>query len=345
MSAPSRQERMLNLVSLLLRSRRPVPWGEIRSNVVGYDDRGPSDDTVRRRFERDKATLREMGIPIEFDPPDTPGGGGYRIPRGEAFLPRLELTPEETAALAMLGRFAQADVAGAVSAPLAAALQKLQFDAPVPQAAQATVEERYVFHRFAQGRNRREAANLRAVAEAVVKRRTIAFTYYAIGADKVSGRKVDPYGVGFHEGRWYVVGRSHKRRAVRSFRMDRIRGDVKLARPGAAGPDFEPPKDFSLGEHLGRPPWAFGRSPRVKTVVRFSPKVAWMVKESLGDEDKWADLEDGGGVLERPVADADAMLCWVLRFGPEAVIEAPEELRRKAIEVLKSVREMHASER
>ena len=38
----------------------------------------------------------------------------------------------------------------------------------------------------------------------------------------VSFREVDPYGLVFHAGRWYVTGFDHKRGEIRTFRLDRI---------------------------------------------------------------------------------------------------------------------------
>lgn len=340
MAKTPQQERLLNLAALLLRSRRPVPWRGIRGSVVGYNDPGLSEATANRRFERDKATLREMGIPIEFDPLDGPEGG-YRIPRDEAFLPKLELSAEEAAALAVVGRFAQADVAGCVAGPLASALRKVRFDAPPEAGPQRAAEERFLFHRFGPEENAQEAGNLRALTDAVVENRTVRFTYYAIGADRTSRRTVDPYGVGFHGGRWYLVGKSHKQRAIRSFRVDRIQGAVQRTNP-SGGPDFQPPAGFRLEDHLGKPPWDFGKAAPVRAKVRFSPKVAWMVKETVSAGDEWADEEGGGGTLERSAADPSALLAWALRFGPEAEVLAPPELRRQAAETVRAVREMYA---
>jgi proteasome accessory factor B len=138
----SRQERLLNLVALLLRSRRPVPWDLIRERVHGYDDPDESDATVARRFERDKAALRELGIPVRFHPADPPNPEGYSIPREAVFLPQLRLSPQEVTLLAVGVRFARADVAGPIADSLTSALQKLQFDSPIPGDVRATVEER-----------------------------------------------------------------------------------------------------------------------------------------------------------------------------------------------------------
>src|SRR6266545_4290597 len=92
-----RLERLTNLVSLLLETRRPLTLEEIVERVPGY----PTErESYRRQFERDKATLREIGVPISLEAlyafdQET----GYRIPREDYELPALDLTDDERVAL------------------------------------------------------------------------------------------------------------------------------------------------------------------------------------------------------------------------------------------------------
>ena len=73
-------ERQLNLVICLLSTRQFVSAEYIRANVGGYYENDSSDDAFYRMFERDKADLRELGIPVITGP--TSGFGetedGYR---------------------------------------------------------------------------------------------------------------------------------------------------------------------------------------------------------------------------------------------------------------------------
>src|SRR6266496_6241745 len=92
-----RLERLTNLVATLLDTRRPLTLDEIVELVPGY----PDDKLAhRRQFERDKETLRGIGIPVRLEPVDDLGPEqGYRIPPDEYYLPPLDLTPDEQAAL------------------------------------------------------------------------------------------------------------------------------------------------------------------------------------------------------------------------------------------------------
>ncbi|RYF04042.1 MAG: WYL domain-containing protein, partial [Deltaproteobacteria bacterium] len=89
----ARTERLLNLLTLLLNSRRPVALREIRQldEFAAYWTQDPK--SGERAFERDKAALLELGVPLRWVAADTDedeeGGGGYVIDKDRYFLPAL----------------------------------------------------------------------------------------------------------------------------------------------------------------------------------------------------------------------------------------------------------------
>ena len=97
----SKVERMMNLVIALLSSRGYLTAERIRASVAGYSE-CPTDEAFSRMFERDKAELRDLGIPLEtgkvsaFEPTE-----GYRIKRDAYALPDIDLTRDEAAAVAV----------------------------------------------------------------------------------------------------------------------------------------------------------------------------------------------------------------------------------------------------
>src|ERR671912_2188425 len=121
--AAKRAERLVNLVIALLSTRQYVTAARIRATVPGYEaDDGSerADEAFKRMFERDKAELREMGVPLEtgrtsaFDTED-----GYRIARADYELPELTLTGEEAAAVGLALRlWESAQLAGAAQSAL-----------------------------------------------------------------------------------------------------------------------------------------------------------------------------------------------------------------------------------
>src|SRR3989475_5467699 len=96
-SMADRLGRLTNLVAVLLDTRRALTVEEIVDRVPGYPE---EPDSYRRQFERDKATLREIGVPISLESlyafdQET----GYRIHRADYELPPLDLTDDERVAL------------------------------------------------------------------------------------------------------------------------------------------------------------------------------------------------------------------------------------------------------
>src|SRR5438270_3713430 len=112
-----RLERLTNLVAVLLETGRPLTLEEIVERVPGY----PAErESYRRQFERDKATLREIGVPISLESlyafdQET----GYRIHRADYELPPLDLTDDERVALHLAVTAVRLE--GGAGAPSAAA--------------------------------------------------------------------------------------------------------------------------------------------------------------------------------------------------------------------------------
>jgi len=341
MASISKGERLLNLVSFLLKSRRPVTPAEIRDSVVGYRDEQLSASSMERRFSRDKAALRELGVPLKFIAEGDPEGSGYVIPRDTYFLPHLPLSTAEAAILAVAGRFALAGAAGPVSDALQSALRKLQFDANIPGEIRETAEERFLFHPISAEGNKSERENLRALTLAVLNRHAVRFSYYAIGQDRVERRTVEPYGVGFSEGHWYLVGHDRKRKEIRVFRADRIRGEVRRVHEDAGSPEFEVPADFRVQDHVGVPPWMYGKAAPVEVKVRLDADVAFMVRMRPAPDDRWEDQPDGSAILRRKASNPDALVSWVLGLGGHARVIDPPEFRERVRRALRAMAAAH----
>ena len=66
--AARRQQRLVSLVLCLLSTRQFITAERIRDTVEGYqvsDDAANPDEAFKRAFERDKAELRDLGVPLE----------------------------------------------------------------------------------------------------------------------------------------------------------------------------------------------------------------------------------------------------------------------------------------
>jgi proteasome accessory factor B len=317
-----KEERILNLLSALLAARAPLPFSGIRGKVVGYDD-DASREALEKRFDRDKATLRKLGVPVEYVLEDEFGQTGYRVARERFFLDEIHFTVEEGIVLAALQRALSGK--NALRDGLHSALLKLGVDSPLPQALRESVGEQQVLDpRLSTGR-RDEAERLGAISEALLALRPVAFSYYSLGRGEVSDRTVEPYGVGYARGHWYLVGRDTAKGELRVFRTDRIRSQVRLLPPGG----YEIPGGFSLGDHLDFRPWDLGGGRSVEVRIRFTPDVAWMIGENLRTGQEFSSAPDGSGVLTLRARAPRKLVPWVARHGTAAEILDPPWLREE----------------
>lgn len=335
-----RLERLLNLLSFLLRARAPVAWADIKGRVVGYDD-DASHETLERRFERDKGELRALGFPIEYTAGDEHGNDGYRIPKVDVFLPTLELAPADAAVLALVGRVAAPGLPPDLAEHLASAIRKLAFMALDHEGPDAQEGEQLLFAAEPGPHAAAGPPHLDVVVEAVAQRRSVQFEYYAISHDRAQQRLVDPYGVGFYGGHWYLVARDRERDQVRSFRLDRIRSQPAPLSEATEEGDFEPPVDFRLSDHLGRQAWELpeprpGVEP-VEATIRIDSTMAWMVREHPPRDSQIEATPDGGVRLSVRTERPEALVRWVLRHTVHAVVEEPPWLRQRCADAARHI--------
>ena len=231
-------ERMLNLVIALMNTDVAMTREQVRRVVVGYGD-APSDEAFFRMFERDKDTLRALGIPVS-----TVGLGGhtdevgYRIDQDAYGLGRIDLTPAELGVLSLAARF-WADKS--LRTHMARAMVKLRAaGAPGPTSdALAGLAPRVRAAGDAYG----------PLLEGISERRTASFRYRAATDGHVRTRRVQPWRIAARGGGWYLLSHDLERDAPRVFRLSRIEGRVRLSGPPGA---FEIPEDLDTDQMLGR---------------------------------------------------------------------------------------------
>lgn len=223
--AARRTERLLNLVICLLHTRSYLTAERIRELVAGYEE-APTDEAYKRMFERDKEDLRDLGIPLETGTnsawEDEPG---YRIARRDYALPDITLAPAEAAAIGLAARMWSS---ASMSAAATRALRKLEAAgvdvAPLPEGLQPQVEA--------------SGSAFPLLAEAVHDGRRVSFDYRGAGDAEPVKRTVEPWGVVWWHGRWYLVGLDTDKSATRVFRLSRIVGEPKPV--GRAGVVIRP---------------------------------------------------------------------------------------------------------
>src|SRR5512135_208771 len=168
--------------------RRPITARDVKSNVEGYSEM--SDEAFARRFYSDRAELRDLGVPLQSQRDEFTGEELYTLRSENYFLPELELTDDELAALQtsfflLEGQFAYAE-------PLRLALQNLALgrgglgDAP---AAGGGLRVEVLDPDYSPELSGR----LGKLEAAISKQRTVRFPYRAISTNELTERTVNPY--------------------------------------------------------------------------------------------------------------------------------------------------------
>jgi len=335
-------ERLMNLVAFLLASGEPVPFATIRKTVVGYNDLA-REDAVEKRFDRDKKELREIGIPVEYVSSDEQGRDGYYIPRERYFHHELELTPEEASLLVVLANSARGGT-DAISSNLRSALLKMAIDSPLQEEVQEAISQRHV-RAFSRGkRDRAVLDNLDRLVAAIAERKEVRFKYRKPNSREAAPRTVHPYGLGYREGEWYLVGEDQGRSDVRQFKVARIQGAVHGKR--GRGGDFAVPPGFEIEQYVERAPWEFQEGKREWAQVLFHADVAWMVEESVKPGQRFERRPDGSGVLHLEVRKGpethQRLLHYFGAFSAQCAVLKPAWLRKQAIAHLESLKERYA---
>ena len=319
--------RQLSLVAFLMAERRPLTARDVKQNVEGYSEM--SDEAFARRFYSDRSELLSLGVPLESQRDEFTGEELYTLRSENYFLPPLELTDDELAALQtclylLEGQFAYAE-------PFRLALQNLALGRP--GFAQAPTETAVRVEVRDPDYSPELAGRLSKLETAISKQRTLKFDYWGIARDKTRPRTIDPYALLPHEGSWYVIGRDHAAEEIRTFRVSRIRGEIRFATRRER--DFRLPSEFSAQAHRPPPAWQMGEIVG-EARIELSGDTAWWVERTLRRSGR---LEDN--VFVTPYANLEHLAAWVLRLDGRAVPLEPDELRREVAASLRRVRERH----
>src|SRR6266542_4759555 len=307
--------------------RRPLTARDVKSNVEGYSEM--SDEAFARRFYSDRAELLALGVPLQSQRDEFTGEELYTLRSENYFLDKLELDDDELAALQtalylLEGKFAYAE-------PLRLALQNLAlgrpgFDEPASDTAVRVEVLDPDYSPEMPGR-------LGKLEGAISKQRTIKFPYYSISRNRQGERTVNPYGLLSDNGSWYVIGHDLDRKDIRTFRVSRIRGDIRFATRRER--DFRIPADFDIDVYRGRPPWQIGDL-LGEARIELAGDTAWWVERAYGNAGQ---LQEGAFVTE--YSSLAQLASWILRQDGRAIPLEPDGLRREVAQTLRAVRDLH----
>lgn len=296
-------ERMLNLVALLTESNRPLTLEDIGNYMVSqYPEKA---EARRTAFERDKKSLRKLGVPITMQVLGGSDAGktAYSIDRAEYKLINFELTEDELSALQQAAALVQIDTQWGKQA-----VQWLGGDV-------VDSHSHTVAHVDARSQE------LPQLWSAIAKNCSISFPYHG------RERTVHPYGLISRNGFWYLVAFDTTRESQVTYRVDRFEGAATVGEPGA----FTRPTDFDLATAFERDAKAFPGTDTQVATVRLDRRIAPGVVRELGDEAVVAVRADGSVDVEVSCGNRVAFRSWLYAMVDRAEVISPESVRNEIV--------------
>ncbi|HEY1655804.1 MAG TPA: WYL domain-containing protein [Candidatus Tumulicola sp.] len=305
-------------IILLVRLLNAIDEGnhsfEILKERIAEGGKRPSTRSLRRYL----AILADAGFPWHFDRT----AGAYRFAGGYS-LKRLDLSNGELFGLVAL-RSLGASIGGAIGSSIDEVTEKLVGTAG--RGAKARVESpapvTFQLSEIRLDRHGERAFALLSSAERVS--RSVAFAYLDKNGNR-SARTIDPYGFIINAGRVYCVGYDHGRKDKRTFAVDSVSAPVVLAKT------FVRPDGFRIEEYAaGSISGVLHASEASSVRVAFAARVAKAAMAARIVAERSIDRGDDGTVeITYRVNDVDELVRWVLGWGVQAEIVAPEEARRR----------------
>ena len=147
-------------------------------------------------------------------------------------------------------------------------------------------------------------------------------TYRSADRETALRYELHPYGLVEHRGTLYIVGYSSHRRAIRTWKLDR------LSSTELTGKKFQRPPDFDLSAHFET---AFaiiiGQQPQT-IKVRFAPSAArYVLEKKMHASQQNEKLPDGTLIAQFELSSLLEIKSWILSFGAQAEVLGPPELR------------------
>lgn len=294
-------ERLINLVLALKDSSQPLNGKWIIDHVSGYGD--GSQESRRRKLNRDIAQLRELGFDIDAT------DDGYLMDFTRTV--DVHFTQEEMGVIALASQFAlSGDLAALgrrawVKLSAAGSLGTVAPIHGVPDSTDLTGPD--------------FSTLLRSITESTV----VHFLYYPSVEDEPSRRTVEPWALVPESGRWYLACFDLKRGKPRSFRLARINSIQETSTPATHS---DQRANIAPSELVRSQVHRDGSGHSSQAVIRVSPRNSGRIIELLRahnlhpekrTDTRWGIADDNAGQL-RSCALAEA---------PEVVIEEPQDYR------------------
>lgn len=307
------QTERLYKIERLLRGRRKVPMSRLLHDL----------EVTRATINRDLALLRDrIRMPIVYDR----ALRGYRFDAAEPDAPPYELpglwfNSREIHALLAFHHFLENLDPGLLSAHIAPVKERIK--ALLQSKDQALEQITRRVRILPQAARAAEPACFQHLAHALLERKRLRLTYHGRARDATTDRVVSPQRLAHYRDNWYVDVWDHRKRALRTFSVDRIRDPKLLDREAKDIPDER------LDRHFASSYGIFAGKAKRKAVLRFTPERARWVAEEHWHPQQIGRFDGDHYVLEVPYSDPRELVMDILKFGSDIEVLAPAALRQQ----------------
>ena len=307
-------ERLINLTIALLATKRYLTKSEIFNSVEGYEG---TPETKERMFERDKDDLRSLGIEIEvgsFDPLFN-DEAGYKIKQEKYQFELGDISSTDVSLLSLAAEAWQEASFGDVAQRALLKLRSIGI-------ASDEISIPGSVHKLNDG-----GQDLSLITKAIAQNQILNFAYLD-SSMKIFQRRVVPIALSTRSGYWYLTGVDQEIQEIRTFRVDRIQGEVSASE----GPrDFETPVGFDASKALSHSPTNDFAVIDVRVGKATSLRALAISTKSLGEWDQ----------IRVPIFNLDSVASLVLWHGQDAFVQEPQNLRELVIQHLEALVHNH----
>ena len=282
---------------------------------------GVSEKTIRRDLE----TFQAAGFPLK-ETVEEFGRKKWHIEGGKA-EPGLHFAYDEAIALHLGRRFLE-PLAGTVFWEAAQRAFKKVRATLGAEALKYIDQFGTMFHQTMVGAAdyTKKAELIDELMVGIEDQKAVFITYQSLRATEPVTYDIYPYGLIYHRGALYLVGKKPQDEEICHWKVSRIE-DAEVTKV-----HFQRPGDFDLQQHLAKSFGVYHGVGDVKIKVRFASSVARYVSESNWHESqKLTEQKDGSVVAKFQLSDTEEIKRWIMSFGQHAVVVEPESLRDEIV--------------
>ena len=280
--------------------------------------------TTERTIYRDMKMLEGAGIPYFFD-----GEAKCYGIRRDFFMPPVQLTLDESLALAALAEHVGGQEQVPFTKAASRAISKIRGQLPSPIRRELEQIEDHVAIKLSAASPPESSADVYETMRSALSRKlALRCEYESLSKKKPQAFILKPYTLFFNQRAWYVVGDHSKHNDVRCLKLNRF------SRIEPTDHSYVIPKSFSLNRHLGNA-WRMIRGDKTfKVELDFDPEFAETIADTHWHPTQEVIWNDDQSITFRCKVDGlEEIVWWVLSMGPHCTVKKPKEL----IDLVKSL--------